>query len=59
MRDGDGEAQDAVLPVGGVDGDEAVEECLAGDDVLLHDVEVDQGRLQMWRKLGGYDATWW
>jgi hypothetical protein len=43
VGDDDGEAQDGVLAVGGVDGDEAVAEGLAGDDVFLEDVEVDEG----------------
>lgn len=55
MRDDDGKPQDGVLSVGGVDGDIAVAEGLAGDDVLLQDVKVDERRPLA---VGGGDATW-
>ena len=43
VGDDDGVAQDAVLGVGRVHGEVAVAEGLAGYDVLVEDVEVDQG----------------
>lgn len=45
VGDGDGEAQDAVLGVRVVDGDVAVEEGLARDDVLLQHVKVEEAGL--------------
>lgn len=62
VGDGDGEAEHAVLAavVGGrgrVDGDVAVEEALARDDVLLQHVEVEEARLALRGRLG-HDAAW-
>lgn len=42
VRDDDGVAEDGVFAVGRVDGDVAVAEGLARDDVLLQDVKVDE-----------------
>jgi hypothetical protein len=39
----DGISEHGILAVGGVDGDEAVAKGLAGDDVLMEDVEIDEG----------------
>jgi hypothetical protein len=45
VGDDDGVAEDGVLAVRGVDGEVAVAKGLAGDDVLVQDVKVDEGRL--------------
>ena len=45
MRDDDGVTEDGVLSVRGVDGEVAVAKGLAGDDVLVENVKVDEGRL--------------
>lgn len=50
-----GEPQDGVFAVGRVDCDIAVAEGLAGDDVLLQDVKVDERRPLA---VGGGDAAW-
>lgn len=57
MGDNDGIAQDGVLAIGGVDGQVAVAEGLARDDVLLQDVEVDEGSFG--RALDRRDAPGW
>lgn len=45
MGDDDGVAEDGVLSIRSVDGEVAVAKCLAGDDVLVQDVKVDEGSL--------------
>lgn len=45
VGDDDGVAEDGVLSVRGVDGEVAVAKGLAGDDVLVQHVKVDEGRL--------------
>lgn len=55
MWDDHRESQDGVLAIGRVDGDIAVAEGLARDDVLLQNVEVDERRPLAIR---GGDAAW-
>jgi hypothetical protein len=55
VGDDDGEAEDGILAVGGVDGDVAVAKGLARDDVLLEDVKVDERRAGA--TFGGGDAA--
>lgn len=60
VSDDDGEAEDGVFVIGGVDGDVAVAKGLSGDDVLVQDVKVDEGLAGRSCRscLGGGDASW-
>lgn len=58
MGDGDGEAEDGVLGVWVVDGNVAVEEALARDNVLLEYFKLKQARLALWGRVHGDDAAW-
>ena len=57
MRDENGIAEDSVFAVGSSDGDVAVAECLARNDVLLEDIEVDE-RTAGGGLVSGCDASW-
>jgi hypothetical protein len=55
MRNDHGEPQDSVFAVGRVDCDIAVAKGLAGDDVLLQDVKINERRALA---VAGGDAAW-
>ena len=67
MWDDDRMAEDGKLAVGRIDGDIAVAEGLAGDDVLMQDIKIDEtdpggigvsGGDASWRRLGNNLRAW-